>query len=219
MTREYDIQVLPTTYDRVRFRSRIEARWAIAFDSCGLRFTHEPDGFGMRMSGAYLPDFYVPKWRAFLEVKPGEPTAEEVDKCQQLAASTGHIVLLAEGGPEERFQIHWFDPDSRRPGLFVLAHDRFGDGGFWLVGANESWPIGMDGLAIPLGGPCFAPMGAAYGAARGETFPKGRQDRRYPAVKFPFDAFNPTTPIVSLDVRQILARANARMRANQSPAA
>ena len=50
------IQAIETTYNGYRFRSRLEARWAVFFDAIGQEYEYEPEGFEL-MSGRYLPDF------------------------------------------------------------------------------------------------------------------------------------------------------------------
>ena len=45
---------IPTTYQGVRFRSRLEARWSAFFDLVGWRWTYEP----IDLAG-YIPDFIV----------------------------------------------------------------------------------------------------------------------------------------------------------------
>ena len=52
------IKAIETKYNGFRFRSRLEARWAIFFDSIGLKYEYEIEGF--EMNGIrYLPDFYL----------------------------------------------------------------------------------------------------------------------------------------------------------------
>ena len=63
-----DIRPIETQYRGYRFRSRLEARWAVFFDRCDVRYDYEPEGFELP-SGRYLPDFYF-RWGEFLEVKP-----------------------------------------------------------------------------------------------------------------------------------------------------
>ena len=54
-----DIKPIETKYNGFRFRSRLEARWAIFFDMIGLKYEYEVEGF--EMNGLrYLPDFYIP---------------------------------------------------------------------------------------------------------------------------------------------------------------
>jgi hypothetical protein len=58
------------TLDRgYRFRSRLEARWAVFFDRCRESFAYEHEGFRLP-SGPYLPDFFFPHRQGFVEVKP-----------------------------------------------------------------------------------------------------------------------------------------------------
>lgn len=44
----------PTTYNGMRFRSRLEAKWAAFFDKLGARWEYEPED----LSG-WVPDFYL----------------------------------------------------------------------------------------------------------------------------------------------------------------
>ncbi len=39
---------IETTYRGCRFRSRIEARWAVFFDTLGIKWWYEPEGFALR---------------------------------------------------------------------------------------------------------------------------------------------------------------------------
>lgn len=45
-----------TVYKGILFRSRLEARWAVFFDSCGVTWSYEPE---YSESGNYLPDFLL----------------------------------------------------------------------------------------------------------------------------------------------------------------
>lgn len=51
-------RAIETRYKGYRFRSRLEARWAVFFDALGLKWEYEPEGFELP-SGRYLPDFKV----------------------------------------------------------------------------------------------------------------------------------------------------------------
>ena len=65
------IKAIETKYNGFRFRSRLEARWAIFFDSIGLKYEYEIEGF--EMNGIrYLPDFYIPSLDRLFEIK-GKP--------------------------------------------------------------------------------------------------------------------------------------------------
>ena len=54
-----EIQTLPTFYAGTKFRSRLEARWAIFFDHCGIKWEYEPEGYLLEDGTCYLPDFLL----------------------------------------------------------------------------------------------------------------------------------------------------------------
>lgn len=71
------LKAIQTEYKGYRFRSRLEARWAVFFDTLGLEYEYEPEGFDC--AGVwYLPDFRIidPSTDGFdlwLEIKPQRP--------------------------------------------------------------------------------------------------------------------------------------------------
>lgn len=95
---------IPTLYNGVQFRSRLEARWAAFFDLLGWRWTYEP----VDLAG-YIPDFFIelgapPLYFAesgiysdkfLVEVKPDAETVldEAVAKAFE-AGWTGPVVVL-----------------------------------------------------------------------------------------------------------------------------
>ena len=40
-----EIKAIETYYKGYRFRSRLEARWAVFFDAAGIKYEYEPEGF------------------------------------------------------------------------------------------------------------------------------------------------------------------------------
>lgn len=62
------IKPIETHYKGYRFRSRLEARWAVFFDAMEINYMYEPEGFE-RCGYRYLPDFYFPDYRVYGEVK------------------------------------------------------------------------------------------------------------------------------------------------------
>jgi hypothetical protein len=52
------IKAIETEYAGCRFRSRLEARWAVFFDTLGIKWRYESQGYELP-SGRYLPDFMV----------------------------------------------------------------------------------------------------------------------------------------------------------------
>ena len=64
-----EIKPIETVYNGYKFRSRLEARWAVFFDAAGIRYEYEPEGFRTENGLCYLPDFYLPDEDMYVEVK------------------------------------------------------------------------------------------------------------------------------------------------------
>lgn len=64
------IKAIETNYNGYRFRSRLEARWAVFFDSLGVPYEYEKEGFNLGEAGWYLPDFWLPEQNCWVEIKP-----------------------------------------------------------------------------------------------------------------------------------------------------
>jgi hypothetical protein len=89
-----DIRAIETEYNGYRFRSRLEARWAVFFDSLGVKYEYEPEGFDLGNGIYYLPDFRVKCWgcrgyyerkhpfNLYIEVK-GIMTLEDAEKINK----------------------------------------------------------------------------------------------------------------------------------------
>lgn len=61
---------IETYYAGHRFRSRLEARWAIVFDNLSLKWEYEPQGYRVgEQARPYLPDFHLPDIGWWVEVK------------------------------------------------------------------------------------------------------------------------------------------------------
>ena len=54
-----EIKAIETVYNGYRFRSRLEARWAVFFDALGVEYEYEPQGFVLPSGKHYLPDFKI----------------------------------------------------------------------------------------------------------------------------------------------------------------
>ncbi len=74
------IKAIETEYKGCRFRSRLEARWAVFFNALALRWHYEPEGYQIEHEGEiirYLPDFKVESI-GVVEVKG--PPLKDMDK-------------------------------------------------------------------------------------------------------------------------------------------
>ena len=66
----YYAKPIETVYNGYRFRCRLEARWATFFDAVGLPYSYEPEGFVLDDNTKYLPDFWLPSLKMWVEIKP-----------------------------------------------------------------------------------------------------------------------------------------------------
>lgn len=99
------IKAIETNYKGYRFRSRLEARWAVFFDSLGVKWQFEPEGYELGELGRYLPDFFLPEVSdgTWIEVKPESCTSEEDlvanKKMQLLVEYTKFKGMVVAGEP------------------------------------------------------------------------------------------------------------------------
>lgn len=83
-----NIKPIETIYNGYRFRSRLEARWAVFFDFANIKYEYEPEGFEVcdgDIKYKYLPDFYLPEFNVYAEVKPSkEKLLEDSEKISMM---------------------------------------------------------------------------------------------------------------------------------------
>lgn len=91
------IKAIETRYKGYRFRSRLEARWAVFFDAMGMEWQYEPEGFVLSTGEHYLPDFYVAG--VYAEVKP-DRNLRGFEKAMQFAVDIKDSVIGLGGMPE-----------------------------------------------------------------------------------------------------------------------
>jgi hypothetical protein len=123
-----EFKAIETTYNGYRFRSRLEARYAVLLDYVGIQYEYEREGFevdGIR----YLPDFWLPVWKTWLEVKGTKPNEEEIQKAIAVVRGTRRDLLLVVGDlgslfQHYRFQYKWLHPDD--VSHFADNPDQFG---------------------------------------------------------------------------------------------
>lgn len=106
------MKAIETKYKGYRFRSRLEARWAVFFDALGIEWEYELEGFQFDNGIRYLPDFYLPDLDLWVEIKGQPPTASEVDKARRLALEGDKAVVVWWGAPK----VDW---PGRRGFLFA----------------------------------------------------------------------------------------------------
>lgn len=106
-----DIKPIETLYDGHRFRSRLEARWAVFFDALGIRYQYEMEGYKLSDQQCYLPDFFLPDDGYYVEVKGySDHIIKDLDKVNQFVYEAKTAVIILSEIP--------FDPKSK--GLFLF---------------------------------------------------------------------------------------------------
>lgn len=95
------IKPIETVYRAYRFRSRLEARWAVFFSELNIEWEYEKEGYELEDGSWYLPDFWLPKFKIWVEIKPGseDEDKEAKKKCHLLAKMTRCPVVLIQGNP------------------------------------------------------------------------------------------------------------------------
>jgi hypothetical protein len=160
------MKAIETVYNGYRFRSRLEARWAVFFDTLGIPYEYEFEGYQLDDGAMYLPDFLLPDQDVFVEIKGTKPDESESNKAMQL--SELRPTILQRGLPGEYYGMTYlFDStDSsggdgwwavwlcwagiRKQWLFV-ADDRRSDRGFLTTGTYEPVTIinHADDMSVP----------------------------------------------------------------------
>lgn len=68
------LKPIETKFKGYKFRSRLEAKWAVFFEGMKLNWIYEPEGFQLPSGVCYLPDFFVKSpencFDYYYEVKP-----------------------------------------------------------------------------------------------------------------------------------------------------
>lgn len=90
------IKAIPTEYNGRKFRSRLEARWAVFFDTAKIKFEYEAEGFKLGRIN-YLPDFYLPDLDCFIEIKGAGISEKDEKKAEQLAKLSKKNVYVFTG--------------------------------------------------------------------------------------------------------------------------
>lgn len=148
------LKAIETVYNGYRFRSRLEARWAVFFDALDIEYRYEPEGFDLGNGVYYLPDFWLPTGEVWIEVKGSEPIDEEISKATRLAQQGDHPVAIFWG---DFTMVGQWD-------VFYCCKDE--DGVFWSHTNKGVWEI-LTGTSSEWG---KERLGAANIAARHARF-------------------------------------------------
>ena len=138
-TETLDIKPIETSYKGYKFRSRLEARWAVFFDAMGWQWEYEPEGYVLSDGSWYLPDFLINDGRgkAFVEVKPISILQNQHDfdlAIQKLSMLTGDKInsifcidntggILVIGVPD--MSLHYIANESDYDAIMFCYEDYY----------------------------------------------------------------------------------------------
>lgn len=187
----YGPVAIPTAYRGCRFRSRLEARWAVFFDHLNISWRYEPQGFVIG-GETYLPDFLL-ECGTWVEVKGHEdalnyslmrtaalalPQMPAIDeRGPKLLILGGHP--LTPGVPMPPGDYGWLGIDADGRGSELL----FGSYGFgWWDRHKRPWHFGERTGDGPWLRPSYeeweTDTSEAYAAANGARFEYGESGAR-----------------------------------------
>ena len=117
------IKPIETEYKGYKFRSRLEARWAVFFDACGVKWEYEPEGFDLGDGLYYLPDFLL------------HDVVCRYNQGNELMNLW--VEVKGEMTPEDAFKIYKF----RNP---ILVFGNVPDGEEWWNMKDAIWDMNYD---------------------------------------------------------------------------
>lgn len=123
------IKPIQTRYKGYRFRSRLEARWAVFFDALGLAWEYEPEGFELK-SGRYLPDFKVTypdrgnPIDYWFECKSSLDSLTQYDMARLLEFEEAKNLIILDGVPDCKMYVLPSDYSDQPD--WCARHSRFG---------------------------------------------------------------------------------------------
>lgn len=97
------MRAIRTTYQGVKFDSKLESTWARFFDALGIPWVYEKQKIELAPDLRYIPDFWLPTLRLWHETK-GTIVNDAagilmIRKCELLSKKTGYPVALTFDTP------------------------------------------------------------------------------------------------------------------------
>lgn len=191
---------IETEYKGYRFRSRLEARWAVFFDALGLEWQYEPQGFEVG-DARYLPDFYLPKSNTWIEVKGSDELLKQDADRMEMVLDFGSpvpgimdsdsdpspygecrgLLILGDIPDPDRWGLYFHPIIRHHKGLWVRRAYFTPTGprcppdleilGFFLEADDDTWTTRPVHIASPRS---YSKVFDAYRAARSARFEFGQ---------------------------------------------
>lgn len=134
------MQPIETTFLGIRFRSRLEARWAAFFHVLGVKWTYEIEAYRLSTGDVYLPDFKIDleTETVWCEVKPkGGDIRKFIAFMRELPSSDNVMGTVLSDPPEI------VDMESH----YQYINSGWGsyEGAMWRAGETNGENCGHDG--------------------------------------------------------------------------
>lgn len=129
------MKAIETVYKGYKFRSRLEARWAVFFDAIGAEWEYEPEGYILNDGTFYLPDFLLHNVygrgasEIYVEIK-GELTEEDLHKIELFSYGNGN-----------GYKGNWWEPIYHAENPIIIfgkiPEERINEGYWYEVAVGE----------------------------------------------------------------------------------
>ena len=120
------IKAIETNYKGYKFRSRLEARWAVFFDTAQIAWEYEPEGYILSDGRKYLPDFYLPDESMFVEVKGVTPDDNEFERLKCFSVEKDTPILLVCGILDSGACEIFIPSVGQWKSCFIAIHPNYG---------------------------------------------------------------------------------------------
>jgi hypothetical protein len=107
------LTAIPTVFQGCTYRSRLEARWAAAFDALGIAVTYEEEGYQSDSGDNYLPDFAINGSKDVVSIKPLQDAIDHTEAFrreldwQWCFGKVGRRLWIIAGVPQpNKYRVH-----------------------------------------------------------------------------------------------------------------
>ena len=95
--RTNELPITGTAYNGYRFKKRLEARWAVFFDTLSIPYRYEYEEFRLGNDITFAPSFFLPTLNSWAHIQDIEPDIVDDLKANLLALATQQNVYIFFG--------------------------------------------------------------------------------------------------------------------------
>lgn len=146
MSEVNEIKAIETMYNGYRFRSRLEARFAVLMDALGISYEYELEGYRLPNGKMYLPDFYLPQFDYYVECKGySDHWVDDVKKALNFTVCKKTNIMFVADIPFSKYSrgVYYFASAHFTP--LYSYYDHMSCGSVYFETYNGSNAIIRDG--------------------------------------------------------------------------